>query len=297
MPSSTATAHVDRRRAVPGVRLVVHGFAVGLVLMLLAAPARADNVDRLIKQLDESSDYKVRLSAALNLAKLNNQRAIPSFIKALSDDDKTVRGAAAAALGKLVDGTTKADMRKKALAALEKATKDANSFVSNQAKKSRDLIAALEADTAAPPSGGIYIDVGGMSAEGNDAVKKLMRQTTLDAIGKASKIVVTKWTGGKAPTEKQLASASTDGYHVDGTLNELKATPKGSATIVSCKVNMYIATYPKKSAFGFLNGGASVQASSDPDDIQLAKEDCVAAVVEDLVKKKIVPTILIRSGK
>ena len=147
------------------------------------------------------------------------------------------------------------------------------------------------------PSGGIYVDIGAMSADGEDAVKKLMRQVVLDTIARKGKGMVTKWPGGKAPTEKQLIAASAEGYHVDGTLNELKATAKGSATIVSCKVNMYIATYPKKSAFGFLNGGASVQASSDPEDIRLAKEDCVTAVIEDLVTKKIVPTILTRSGK
>jgi hypothetical protein len=48
--------------------------------------------------------------------------------------------------------------------------------------------------------------------------------------------------------------------------------------------------------FGFLNGGASVTASSDPSDIKLAGEDCLAAVVEDLVAKKIIPTIKIKAG-
>ena len=41
---------------------------------------------------------------------------------------------------------------------------------------------------------------------------------------------------------------------------------------------------------------ASVTASSDPNDIKLAGEDCLAAVVEDLVAKKIIPTIKIKAG-
>ena len=54
---------------------------------------------------------------------------------------------------------------------------------------------------------------------------------------------------------------------------------------------MLLASFPDKSVFGFLNGGAKVQGSASPSDIELASEDCVSAVVEDLIAKKIVPTI------
>ena len=43
--------------------------------------------------------------------------------------------------------------------------------------------------------------------------------------------------------------------------------------------------------FGFLNGGASVQGAASPSEQALAGEDCVSAVIEDLIAKKIVPTI------
>src|SRR5688500_3668794 len=83
-------------------------------LLLWSASARADQVDRLIAQLESSDDYKVRLSAALNLAKIGDRRAIPPFIKALRDGDKTVRGVAAAGLGKLVTASTPSEQRKRA---------------------------------------------------------------------------------------------------------------------------------------------------------------------------------------
>ena len=76
------------------------------VVAALAAPARADKVDDLVRDLKTGSDYKVRLSAALSLAKLGDKRAIPAFVIALNDKDKTVRGAAAVSLGKLVDAAT-----------------------------------------------------------------------------------------------------------------------------------------------------------------------------------------------
>ena len=42
--------------------------------------------------------------------------------------------------------------------------------------------------------------------------------------------------------------------------------------------------------------GASVQASGSTNDLALAREDCVSAVVEDLIAKKIVPTICSKAG-
>jgi len=56
------------------------------------------------------------------------------------------------------------------------------------------------------------------------------------------------------------------------------------------------ASLPQKSGFGFLVGAAGVTASTDATDIRLAGEDCVSAVIEDLVAKKIIPTIKIKAG-
>jgi hypothetical protein len=47
--------------------------------------------------------------------------------------------------------------------------------------------------------------------------------------------------------------------------------------------------------FGFLNGSAKVQSGSSASDVATSKEDCVAAVVEDLVRRKIIPTIETRT--
>ena len=124
-----------------------------------------------------------------------------------------------------------------------------------------------------------------------------MKSTTEKTFGdKAKGVMAITWPGGKSPSRKDLDAKKIGGYHVDGTLTELGVKEKGSSATVSCKVSMLIATFPEKSVFGFLNGGASVTASSDPQDIELAKEDCLSAVVADLVAKKIIPTIKIKAG-
>ena len=283
------------------------GFAVLFalcVLVLGAAHARADNVDVLIKDLKSGSDYKVRLSAALSLAKLGDKRAIPGFVFALSDSDKTVRGAAAVGLGKLVDASTSKAQRGQVIGALERMiAKESSDSVKKQAEKSVQIIKAIDADAggdggATPATGSVYVDIGPMSAKAEPAakLKALMKRITEKTFGSKAKMMMIAWPTGKSPSRKDLDAKKVGGYHVDGTLTEVVVKEKGSAATVSCKVSMLIATFPEKSVFGFLNGGASVTASSDPKDIALATEDCLAAVVEDLVAKKIIPTIKIKAG-
>ncbi len=271
--------------------------------MLWLAPLRvanADNVDTLIGQLSDGSE-KVRLSAALSLTKIGDARAIPAFTTALTDDsDKNVRATVAVGLGKLVNDKTKATQRTAVIAALTKALKVESDFVKKQAEKS---LAALKgtSGTQEPPvaAGAIYLEVGPMGSKSKDQTDlvAIMRKTSLKTVTRVAKDMTTAWPGGKSPTKAQLDQKSVQGFYLDGTLIEMTTKEKGSSTIVSCKVSMLIATFPDKSMFGFLNGSASVQASADPSDVAEAKNDCVDAVVEDLVTKKVVPAIKTKAGQ
>ncbi|MGN6109280.1 MAG: HEAT repeat domain-containing protein [Kofleriaceae bacterium] len=270
---------------------------------LRATPARADNVDTLIKQLEDSSD-KIRLSAALNLTKLGDPRAIPAMAKrayAANESDKNVRGAAAAGLGRLVTAETKPGLRKLAVAALESAASgDPSDFVKQQAQKS---LAALGAGSPEPTTprgsgGGVYVNIGPMSSKTgtDDAVmREMMQKVATKTMGRVASNMPTTWPGG-VPTKAALDQKGVQGFYVDGTLNELKVEKSGSTATVTCKISMLLASFPDRSIFGLLNGGAKVQGGASPRDIALAREDCVSAVVEDLIAKKIVPTIRTKAG-
>jgi hypothetical protein len=262
-----------------------------LVLLLMfawPAVARADQVDGLVDQLQSARDYKVRLSAALNLAKLGDRRAIPVFIKALKDPDKTVRGVAAAGLGKLVNASTPAGLRGQVLAALRQtASGDANAFVRKQAQKAYDALKRLSGSEGAVALGATYVNVGGMAAEaGNKAeLVALMRQTAQSTFRSRAPSMVIDWPGGGAPSARNIKDRQLNAFFVDGTVNAISA----SSGMVECKVSMLLATFPAKSMFGFLKGGAKVEGGGS--DSALAAQDCVVAVVEDLIARKIIPTI------
>jgi hypothetical protein len=277
----------------------VLAFAALVLITLGSSTARAQAVDKLAKDLEADSE-RVRLSAALNLTKLGDPKAILPLAKALGNDsDAKVRSAAAVGLGKLVAGSTNKSVNNLAITALKKAaSSDSSELVKAQAETA---LKALGAGGSTPPpnSGGgsnIYVNIGPMAAKTGNAtadpkLKALMQKTATSTMGRVAKAMATTWAGGGTPTLNQLNAKGYTGFYVDGTLNELKVTTTGSSATVSCKISMLVASFPDKSMFAFLNGGAKVQGSSSPNDVALAGEDCVMAVVEDLIAKKIVPTI------
>ncbi|HMG51936.1 MAG TPA: HEAT repeat domain-containing protein [Kofleriaceae bacterium] len=279
--------------------------AVLLAIAGRAAPARADNLAELIRQLADDDSDKVRLSAALNLTKLGDQRAVLPLAKALGNDpDKAVRGAAAVGLGKLVGDKTDPRFKKAAVAVLTQARdSDDSDFVRGKAAEALKVIGVTgtTAQVQTQPTGGaIYVNIGPMSSRTGDTavdakLKALMVKVANRTMSRVASNMAITWPGG-APTRAMLDAKATAGFYVDGTVNEMKVKEAGSSMMVSCKINMLLASYPDKSIFGLLNGGASVQASGSSNDLALAREDCVSAVVEDLIAKKIVPTITTKAG-
>lgn len=268
-----------------------------LLVLLLARPAFADSLDTLIKQLGDSSE-KIRLAAALNISKSGDERGILPLAKTLlNDSDKNVRGAAAVSLGKLLKANPSSRYKNLAMANLKTAAaKDASDFVRTQAKNALDSAGGGGGGATQPSGGGggIYVMVGPMSSKTtsskNDKLRALMVKTASKTLTKVAPSMSQTWSGG-TPSKADLAKKGVSGFYVDGTLNTLDIKTSGGGATISCKVSMLLADFPDKSVFGFLNGGASVTASSSKSDQDLASEDCVSAVIENLITSKIVPTI------
>lgn len=280
---------------------VLRVVAITALLVAFARPVFADNVSTLIGQLDDDSD-KIRLSATLNLTKLGDPKAIPALIKRLDPDvesSKNVRGAAAKGLGTLAASASKAQ-KDAAIKALTNAkSNDPSPFVTAQAEQALDKIGA---STPKVSSGGgsIYVNVGPMSSKTGTANDKkfrdLMVKITAQTLSRVASNMQQTWSGGGVPTKSQLQAKGYEGFYIDGTLNSVTVTKSGNTADISCKVSMLLASFPDKSVFGFLSGGAKVQGSASQRDIDLGSEDCVMAVVEDLIAKKIVPTIKSKVG-
>ncbi len=268
-----------------------------LVAVALGGIGRADTVDDLSKQLRSDPDYKVRLSAALNLGKLGDRRGVPALVDALRDRDRTVRSVAVGALGALVDGSVAPEERARVLAALaETARGDAEAMVRDQARKVHDAI--LAQPPPSPPSSGVYVEVGPMAdtTRRAPAVPAVMRQQVLASLARQAPQFLTRWPTGTSPSEGDLERAGALGFYVDGTLVAL--TVNKSAPSVSCSISLLLATYPGKSMFAFLRGGAEVETGSTSDAaVAEATSECVVAVLDDLVGSKLIPTLQQRAPR
>jgi hypothetical protein len=291
-------------------RAAVRAVSIAVALMVAgrATLARADNVADLIQQLGNDPSDKLRLSAALNLTKLGDARAsvILALTKALGNDaEESVRGASAVGLGKLVTSKTDPRVYKLAVSALTQASQSGPSgFVRDQATDALKAIGVTSsgAQVQTPQAGSaIYVNIGPMASKttntavNNARLKSLMVKVANQTMTRVASNMAITWPGG-APTQAMLAQKATVGFYVDGTVNDVQVKQAGSSTIVSCKISMLLADYPNKSIFGLLTGSGSVEASGSTNNLALAGEDCVSAVVEDLIAKKIVPTITSKVG-
>src|SRR5262249_24760532 len=219
--------------------------ALGVVA---AVPAHADKIEDLARQLRGDPDYKVRLSAALNLGRLGDKRAIGALIDGVSDSDMTIRAVSVAALGRLVDGSVAAADREAALTALDGAARnDADAGVKAQAQKALESLSVR-----------VYVEIGPMAdtTKRGGQVVAVMRQELVASIGRRAPSYQTRWPFGRAPSDADLKKHGTTGFFVDASITQLES--KGSH--VACGVSMILATYPGKSMFGFLKGNGEIDA-------------------------------------
>jgi hypothetical protein len=291
------TARTHRRSAPRPGRLAL---AVMLALLAVGARARVTSaappaprvkVEELCKALEEDSNYKVRVQAAIVLGRLGDVTAVASLAKALSDPNKAVRGIAAQALGQIGDARATDPLR--ALLQTE-----ADPFVTAQAEKA---LLALRARSPAGTGGlatgagdgtgnkkaRIYLGFGPFTGTtktiGPDAAK-IVRDVLQRELGKLPVVTLTL----SPADQKSFPKAGLLGFYIDGTVTRLDDTPSGGSSETSCDVKVQVLRWPSKSLISWTNAGASVQSGSRPRDKDNARHDCLEAsagqLAEDLTK-------------
>ncbi len=158
------------------------------------------------------------------------------------------------------------------------------------ARVARD--AAIAIDAAEPADAhvvrtSIYASVGPMTSKVTTADSAMLVATMRTVIVRELGAAGVSLQG--TPTRAALATTNTAGFFIDGTLVELETTGSDDQTKVRCKINLLVADYPSKDVFGLLNGGATVATKAA--EVPTAAADCVTAVVEDLIKNKVIPTM------
>jgi len=281
---------------------------VAVCLLLGGRIAHADTIDTSIRQMADSS-YKVRLAAALALAKSHDARAVIALADALGkDDDSTIRRVAALALGKMIDARTAEDARELGLDALaDAATNDADRKVKETAlhaqqdlsglrRKKKDPKAAAKPD-GKPDKPGVFVNVDPTTDQSkiapSDAGERLGRilKKSVERTGYA-----TSWPGG-LPTQTELTSNHARAFIIASTVKKIEISKVSRQTQISCRVEIRVAPWggsdggEKWEANKAASATGSAKATTGNSDREIAGgvRDCLEAVAEDVATRQVVP--------
>jgi hypothetical protein len=215
-----------------------------IFLTLLTRTARADRVDDLCRSLTTDPSWRVRLQAAVVLGKLHDARAVPSLLRALADENETVRGISAQVLGDLGDGA--------ALSALQRArTNDSSTFVRDKASQAVTRLEAAVAKNAAPAKqpGKVHVEVGGIGVKPRHVSPELAVRLREFIIREFEK------TPGLTMEGKPIS-----GFLIDSSITEVSRRITDSSVEITCEISMIVGRLPSRSMVMMTSGGATVQA-------------------------------------
>jgi hypothetical protein len=284
---------------------------VAALLAALAAPALADKVDDSSSQLRGSRDYKIRLSAALYLAKQQgDRRAVKALARALLvDSESTVRRVAALSLGTLLTPGLPEDARRVGLRSLEQSAQtDGDKRVRGSAGsallRARSQLGALastgrSSSGSSSSSGGrgrLFVHVG----KPNDRTGKLpdgsvemVQAAVRGALRRNAPDYQTS--SGSPPTRSQLASRRLRGYYVGAAVAKVAIESSGGSTEVRCTVSLRVSPWTGSDGNERLVANESATASgsgrvqTSAGDSTRAAADCAVAVSEELTARQVVP--------
>jgi HEAT repeats len=244
------------------------GIAAVLVFAVPRVVSAGNKVDDLSAALLGDPSFKVRTQAALLLGKLGDKTGVQPLIKALADDNKTVRAMSAQSLGKL--GGDAASVALKTLLQHE-----ADAFVRGQAEKAVAAIAAVR--TAEPDSKDrkVYLKFGpftGGSKAADAILLALLRSSLKQSLEQLPHIAVVE-----GAEEKNMGKGGRPAFLVDGNVLKLQDNDAGSALETSCEVKVMVARWPSRSVILWTSAGAAVQGGKRDRDRENARRDCIEA--------------------
>ena len=273
---------------------------VAACLLLCIRTAAADAVAVNVSQLD-ATNYKVRLAAALSLAKSRDPRAVIALASALRNDrEDNIRRVAAVALENMLDASTAVDARELGLGALDHAAaKDRDAKVRAAAAQALKTLASLRGKRGggggAKPAVFVNIDATTdqskqLPRDASDRLTKLLRRS-VESTGLA-----TSWPGG-LPTSAELASSRSRAFIIAGTVKKIEITQLGGKTQIACTVAVRVAPWLGKDGgekweahrAASASGSAKAMTGNRDRDVQSGLRDCVEAVAEDVTSRQVVP--------
>lgn len=282
-----------------------------LSLFLVVAGSRyasADHITKLTKQLAKSSSAKVRISAALSLAKSDDERALTALTRSMSRDRSAdIRRISAASLGQRLQREISSSKRKLVLSALKKTVKkDRDSKVRSSAKVAlaKSKLGIAPPSASSKKSKGIMVGVTAPTRVSRRLPRKtaaLLQRRVKQVISEQSPRSVRTAPGTGMPSSSQLKRSGMAGYSVAPNISKLQLKKKGRLVYVTCEIKMRLSPWAGAGArlaidkSATVTGSGTVKSGSSKKAISDSSQQCIDAVVTQVTANQVVPFLVARA--
>jgi len=227
---------------------------LAFLLSVSSALAATPGLDELVDQLRGASDFRVRVSAALQLGKSLTGDAAAPLEAALDDSNASVRAAAAAALKNLGDQA--------ALPSLKAHRSDKSEAVRAQVTAA---IKSLEEERITGQKPKVLIKLGMMKNESGVKSKRIESELADSSRRKLSALpgvrVLAADGGGPSTDSNAGKPSAVPMVMVTGNISELKALRQGRSITYSASVEYVLHTMPEQSIAAKVSGTATATAT------------------------------------
>ena len=238
---------------------------LGALLSSAVASAQTSDTERLIYNLANSEDFRVRTQAALALGASKIERAVPPLCGALADLNTTVRAASAAALGRLALHSGQECLEKRL-------GTESSDVVKQTIQKALDVIKnGGGAEPAFASDTKFYISIGkttDKTGRGTPEVEGIVRTAMTAKVGQTPGLLAAPDGETQALAKKRLAAhPKVKGFYLSPVI-----TAEYTGDSLKVKIDLAMATYPDRNVFGnfsfFLKeGGVSPGSTADENDL------------------------------
>lgn len=233
---------------------------VALGMFPSVAAAQPTDINRLVDNLKNGADFRIRTQAALALGASKNASAIEPLCASLSDSNTTVRAASAAALGKLALGGQEC-LNARLGSETSETVKAAIKVALGQVQGG--------AEPAIGPATKYYLQLGTVtdkSGRTDGSVNRLFREGFVKAAGTTGTVVFAPLAETPDQAKKRLAGKKAKAYYIAVSVPAFeyvgaKLTVRADIAVFSYPAKVMIGTIKKNASYDGLSG--KDQASED----------------------------------
>lgn len=218
---------------------------LGTFLLPLAASAQTSDLERLIYNLANNEDFRVRTQAALALGASKSERALSPLCTALTDSNTTVRAASAAALGRLGQRGGQECLQRRL-------SQESSDVVKATIQKALEVING-SGGNAEPVFAGdskFYVSIGkttDKTGRNTPEVDNIVRAAMAAKVGQTSGLVAAPAAETPADAKRRLAAhAGVKGFF----LSPGVSPPDYSNGNLKVKIEVAMLSYPEKNLIG-----------------------------------------------